>query len=177
MGGPRPLAQSLVPYIFLFSLSSKALLGFPYSSLAMASFFQPGLDDPARQDCPDSTFQVYCNSILPSHLLFNNLYQLVGLVLGGVCIVVPITLYLIYQVLQRRTLPAAKGPVKPPVPRYVASLVFPIGQDTYPMTTGQRHQNNNLQVGHQLVMVMLYSLTKGLAAAGLDPGPSRVEGL
>ncbi|RSL61030.1 hypothetical protein CEP54_006442 [Fusarium duplospermum] len=87
----------------------------------MASFFQPGLDDPARQACPDSTFQVYCNSVLPSHSLFNNLWQLVGLVLGGVSIVVPLTLYLIYKVLQRRTLLPAKGPVKPPVPRPTTS--------------------------------------------------------
>lgn len=69
----------------------------------MASFFQPGLQDPVLEDCDGSSgFQVYCNSILPSASRFGNLYQLVILVLGATCIVVPSTLYLIHVVFQKR---------------------------------------------------------------------------
>lgn len=69
----------------------------------MASFFQPGLQDPVLEDCEGSEgFQVYCNSILPSASRFGNLYQLVILVLGATCIIVPPILYLIYIVFQNR---------------------------------------------------------------------------
>lgn len=68
----------------------------------MASFFQPGSHDPVQEACGNSSlFQVYCNSILPTDSMFGSLYQLVILVLGVTCIVVPCILYLIYLLFQR----------------------------------------------------------------------------
>lgn len=69
----------------------------------MASFFQPGLQDPVRQECEgSSTFQVYCNSVLPSALTFKHTYQLVILVLGATCVVVPIVFYFTHLLFQKR---------------------------------------------------------------------------
>lgn len=69
----------------------------------MASFFQPGLQDPVLDECESSSpYQIYCNSILPSTLRFRSLYQLVILVLGATCVIVPLVLYLIHRLYERR---------------------------------------------------------------------------
>lgn len=60
----------------------------------MASFFQPGSNDPAIAACPPSTFEVYCNSILPADQRFRKWYQLVTLIVGGVTLAVPLGVYL-----------------------------------------------------------------------------------
>ncbi|KAH7009665.1 hypothetical protein EDB80DRAFT_776044 [Ilyonectria destructans] len=45
----------------------------------MASFFQPGKDDPARDACGEQKYQVYCNSVLPEgHSQRNRLLSLDG---------------------------------------------------------------------------------------------------
>ena len=69
----------------------------------MASFFQPGLQDPVLDECESSSpYQIYCNSILPSALRFRSLYQLVILVVGATCVIVPLVLYLIHCLYERR---------------------------------------------------------------------------
>ena len=69
----------------------------------MASFFQPGLQDPVLDECESSSsYQIYCNSILPSALRFRSLYQLVILVLGATCVIVPLVLYLIHRLYEKR---------------------------------------------------------------------------
>ncbi|KAH6896747.1 hypothetical protein B0T10DRAFT_506131 [Thelonectria olida] len=60
----------------------------------MASFFQPGQDDPTIEEC--GSLKVYCNSVVPAGQRFNHLYQLVTFSLGVTATVVPVTLFLIY---------------------------------------------------------------------------------
>lgn len=60
----------------------------------MASFFQPGQDDPTIEEC--GSLKVYCNSIVPAGQRFVHLYQLVTFSLGATATVVPVVLFFIY---------------------------------------------------------------------------------
>ncbi|KAK0386712.1 hypothetical protein NLU13_6547 [Sarocladium strictum] len=58
----------------------------------MASFFQPGSNDPAISECPPQRFQVYCNSILPISQRLVSWHQLATLIIGCVAVAVPLTI-------------------------------------------------------------------------------------
>jgi hypothetical protein len=62
----------------------------------MASFFQPGSNDPAIEDCETGRFQVYCNSILASESRLQTWYQIFNLALGSAAVFVPL-LYMLYH--------------------------------------------------------------------------------
>lgn len=61
----------------------------------MASFFQPGSNDPAIEACEPSRFQIYCNSIIPTERLFGPWYQLLNLALGGAALIIPLVFALL----------------------------------------------------------------------------------
>ncbi|KAH7159653.1 hypothetical protein B0J13DRAFT_110305 [Dactylonectria estremocensis] len=75
----------------------------------MASFLQPGADDPAKEDCGVSKFEVYCNSILPPSERFSTLFQFVNFTLGVTALVVPVVLFAVYKFLQSRKSQAPKA--------------------------------------------------------------------
>lgn len=64
----------------------------------MASFFQPGFDDLAVNDCQSGKFDVFCNSIVPADRRFAHWYQYVTLTVGGTAILIPILLHILYRV-------------------------------------------------------------------------------
>lgn len=67
----------------------------------MASFFQPGFDNPqANGNCSSSRFLVFCNSVLPADQRFAELYQTVTLAIGGTAILIPILLAVIFSIVQ-----------------------------------------------------------------------------
>ncbi|KPM42671.1 hypothetical protein AK830_g3862 [Neonectria ditissima] len=68
----------------------------------MASFFQPGKNDPATDACGPSRFEVYCNSALPADRRFNQLFQAVNFTFGVTAIVVPVLLFLVYLFIETR---------------------------------------------------------------------------
>lgn len=68
----------------------------------MASFFQPGKDDPARDACGEQKYQVYCNSVLPEGHRFIHLFQVVNFTFGLTATLVPLILYLVYSFIQSR---------------------------------------------------------------------------
>ncbi|KAG8411014.1 hypothetical protein J3459_016736 [Metarhizium acridum] len=61
----------------------------------MTSFFQPGSNDPAIEECGNSTFAVYCNSAIPSEQLFREWYQQVTVAVGASSLIVPIVLFIV----------------------------------------------------------------------------------
>ncbi|KAG9251738.1 uncharacterized protein F5Z01DRAFT_627081 [Emericellopsis atlantica] len=61
----------------------------------MASFFQPGPNDPALADCEPGRFQIYCNSINSVQNLFQPWYQVLNLSVGGAAILIPLVLAVI----------------------------------------------------------------------------------
>ncbi|KJZ79799.1 hypothetical protein HIM_00513 [Hirsutella minnesotensis 3608] len=56
----------------------------------MTSFFQPDSFDPTIKECGRSTFDVYCNYIVPASHRFQSPYQTVTLVLGSAALVLPL---------------------------------------------------------------------------------------
>ncbi|KAK7420518.1 hypothetical protein QQX98_002716 [Neonectria punicea] len=66
----------------------------------MASFFQPGKNDPAADSCGPSRFQVYCNSALPADRRYNQLFQVVNFSFAIAAILVPVLLYIVYVVVE-----------------------------------------------------------------------------
>lgn len=68
----------------------------------MASFFQPGKDDPTRDACGEQKYQVYCNSVLPAGHRFIHLFQVVNFTFGLTATFVPLILYLVYRFIQSR---------------------------------------------------------------------------
>lgn len=56
----------------------------------MASFFQPGSNDPAIEDCETGRFEVYCNSIIPSEQRFETWYQIFNLAVGSAAVLLPL---------------------------------------------------------------------------------------
>jgi hypothetical protein len=62
----------------------------------MASFFQPGSNDPAIEDCEIGRFQVYCNSIVSSDRRMQTWYQIFNLALGSAAVFLPLT-YLLFR--------------------------------------------------------------------------------
>lgn len=68
----------------------------------MASFFQPGQKDPTIEECSRSTFEIYCNSILPADKRFNNLFQLSTFTIGATAILVSLLYFLVCILLQSR---------------------------------------------------------------------------
>jgi hypothetical protein len=62
----------------------------------MASFFQPGSNDPAIEDCEIGRFEVYCNSILSSDQRLASWYQIFNLAVGGAAVVLPLV-YMLYH--------------------------------------------------------------------------------
>lgn len=58
----------------------------------MASFFQPGSNDPAIAECPPQTFEIYCNSLLSTAQRLESWHQLVTLIVGCVAVAVPLTI-------------------------------------------------------------------------------------
>lgn len=61
----------------------------------MASFFQPGSNDPAIVDCEPGRFQTYCNSILPSDPSTQPWHRLLNLAVGATALLVSISLLLL----------------------------------------------------------------------------------
>ena len=76
----------------------------------MASFFQPGSNDPAIADCEPSRFQIYCNSILPTDKLLALWYQKANLIVGATALVLPL-LYVLWHIATRsnKSTPASKS--------------------------------------------------------------------
>ncbi|KAH7134435.1 hypothetical protein EDB81DRAFT_903410 [Dactylonectria macrodidyma] len=68
----------------------------------MASFFQPGKDDPAIAECDTSTYEVYCNAVIPADRRFTEVYQVVNFTFGLTAIFVPIILFFIYTTIKSR---------------------------------------------------------------------------
>lgn len=60
----------------------------------MASFFQPGVNDPAIAACSPQRFEIYCNSILSSSERLKSWHQLVTLIVGCVAVAVPLVVIL-----------------------------------------------------------------------------------
>ncbi|KAJ0136340.1 Uncharacterized protein HZ326_20640 [Fusarium oxysporum f. sp. albedinis] len=65
----------------------------------MASFFQPGSSDPTLDDCSNSRFKVYCNSILPQNQRFVHTFQLVNLSLALSSFLIPVLFYFTYYII------------------------------------------------------------------------------
>ncbi|KAH7239890.1 uncharacterized protein BKA55DRAFT_706140 [Fusarium redolens] len=65
----------------------------------MASFFQPGSLNPTFDDCSNSRFKVYCNSILPENQRFVHTFQLVNISLALSSFLVPVLFYFTYYII------------------------------------------------------------------------------
>jgi hypothetical protein len=61
----------------------------------MASFFQPGTNDPAISACEPGRFKIYCNAIISPEDLLSNWYQVLNLSVGAACIFLPLVLLFI----------------------------------------------------------------------------------
>lgn len=68
----------------------------------MASFFQPGSNDPAIADCEPSRFQTYCNSILPSDPSTQPWHRLLNLAVGATALLVSVAFLLLSLAKRRR---------------------------------------------------------------------------
>ncbi|KAF3345634.1 hypothetical protein VdG2_06477 [Verticillium dahliae VDG2] len=76
----------------------------------MASFFQPGFNDPAIEGCERSSrFEVLCNSILPADRRFAQWHQVLDVTVGVTAIVIPILLFLLYRVARPKHDAAARS--------------------------------------------------------------------
>ncbi|KAH6983617.1 hypothetical protein BKA56DRAFT_672274 [Ilyonectria sp. MPI-CAGE-AT-0026] len=74
----------------------------------MASFFQPGQKNPTIEECSRSTFEIYCNSILPADKRFNNLFQVSNFTIGATAILASLLYFLVCILLQSRKSDSSK---------------------------------------------------------------------